>query len=185
MAGAETEVALGPFRVDLAETRLLRDGVPLELRPQAFRALEVLIRNHGRLVDYGQMIREAWGVQVSKHTVATTENEVKNVLGEYGSWITCQPKFGYRLTMRQSEDLLRRGWRFWNQHTRVGFESALQCFQQAAENDGSDFRAFEAISSTCLMLAGFLMRQPRDCQAATAARPGVRAFHFRSKSGRG
>jgi len=29
------------------------------LRPQAFRALEVLIRNHGRLVDYGQMIREA------------------------------------------------------------------------------------------------------------------------------
>jgi DNA-binding winged helix-turn-helix (wHTH) protein len=158
-----TEIALGPFRVDLAETRLSRDGIQLELRPQAFRALEVLIRNHGRLVDYGQMIREAWGVQVSKHTVATTVNEVKSVLGEYGSWITCQPKFGYRLTMRQSEDLLRRGWHFSNQHTRIGFENALLCFQQAAENDGSDFRAFEAISATCLMLAGFLMREPRDC----------------------
>jgi tetratricopeptide (TPR) repeat protein len=169
MARAETEIALGPFRVDFDETRLVRDGVPLELRPQAFRALEVLIRNHGKLVDYSQMIREAWGVQVSKDTVATTVNEVKNVLGEYGSWITCQPKFGYRLTMRQSEDLLRRGWHFWNQHTRVGFESALQCFQQAAENDGSDFRAFEAISSTCLMLAGFLMRQPRDCRAIFAS----------------
>ena len=165
MAHVETEIALGPFRVDLAETRLLRDGVQLGLRPQAFRALEVLLRNHGRLVDYGQMIREAWGVQVSKHTVATTVNEVKSVLGEYGSWITCQPKFGYRLTMRQSEDLLRRGWYFWNQHTRIGYESALQCFQQAAENDSSDFRAFEAISSTCLMLAGFLMREPRDCHA--------------------
>jgi DNA-binding winged helix-turn-helix (wHTH) protein len=169
MAGVETEISLGPFRVDFAETRLLRDGVPLELRPQAFRALEVLIRNHGKLVDYGQMIREAWGVQVSKHTVATTVNEVKNVLGEYGSWITCQPKFGYRLTIRQSEDLLRRGWYFWNQHTRVGFENALQCFQQAAENDRSDFRAFEAISSTCLMLAGFLMRQPRDCRTIFAS----------------
>jgi DNA-binding winged helix-turn-helix (wHTH) protein/Flp pilus assembly protein TadD len=165
MAHAETEIALGPFRVDLAGIRLLRDGVPLELRPQAFRALEVLIRNHGRLVDYGQMIREAWGVQVSKHTVATTVNEVKSVLGDYGSWITCQPKFGYRLTMRHSEDLLRRGWHFSNQYTRVGFENALQCFQQAAENDSSDFRAFEAISSMCLMLAGFLMRAPRDCHA--------------------
>ena len=168
MGSAETEIALGPFRVDFAETRLLRDGVPLELRPQAFRALEVLIRNHGRLVDYRQMIREAWGVQVSKHTVATTINEVKNVLGDYGSWITCQPKFGYRLTIRQSEDLLRRGWRFWNQHTRVGFENALQCFQQAAQEDSSDFRAFEAISSTCLMLAGYLMREPRDCRAIFA-----------------
>lgn len=168
MARVEREIALGPFMVDFAETRLLRDGVPLELRPQAFRALEVLIRNHGKLVDYGQMIREAWGVQVSKHTVATTVNEVKSVLGEYGSWITCQPKFGYRLTIRQSEDLLRRGWRFWNQHTRVGLENALQCFQQAAEKDSSDFRAFEAISSTCLMLAGYLMREPRDCRAIFA-----------------
>jgi hypothetical protein len=52
MAGVETEVALGPFRVAFCETRLLRDGLPLELWPQAFRALEVLIRNHGRLVDW-------------------------------------------------------------------------------------------------------------------------------------
>ncbi|MBV8730572.1 MAG: winged helix-turn-helix domain-containing protein [Acidobacteriia bacterium] len=164
MAGGETGITLGPFRIDLPETQLLRDGIRLELRPQAFRALEVLIRNHGKLVDYGQMMREAWGFQVSKHTIATTVNELKSVLGEYGSWITCQPKFGYRLTMRDSEDLLRKGWHFWNQHTRKGLENALDCFQQAAEKDSSDFRAFEAISSSCLMLAGFLMRQPRECQ---------------------
>jgi DNA-binding response OmpR family regulator len=52
VADVETEIALGPFRVDLAQTRLLRDGVPWELQPQAFRAREVLIRNHGRLVNY-------------------------------------------------------------------------------------------------------------------------------------
>jgi DNA-binding winged helix-turn-helix (wHTH) protein len=165
MGNVETEIALGPFLVDFAESRLVRDGIPLELRPQAFRALEVLIRNHGRLVDYDQMMREAWGIQVSKHTVASTVNELRRVLGEYGSWITCQPKFGYRLTMRKSEDLLRKGWHFWNQHTKSGFEKALECFREAAENDSSDFRAFEAVSSACLMLAGFLMREPRDCQA--------------------
>jgi DNA-binding winged helix-turn-helix (wHTH) protein/Tfp pilus assembly protein PilF len=164
VAKEEKEVALGPFRVDLAGTQLHRDGLRLELRPQAFRVLEVLIRNHGEVVDYDRMIQEAWGFQVSRHTVATTVNEVKAVLGEYGSWITCQPKFGYRLTMRESDDLLRKGWYFWNQHTRRGFENALECFQQAAEKDVSDFRPFGAIASTCLMLAGFLMREPRACR---------------------
>jgi DNA-binding winged helix-turn-helix (wHTH) protein len=164
MAKAETEVALGPFQVDLAGSQLFRDGLRLELRPQAFRVLEVLIRNHGKVVDYDRLMQEAWGFQVSRHTVASTVNEVKSVLGEYGSWITCQPKFGYRLTLRESEDLLRKGWYFWHQHTRHGFENALDCFQQAAEKDNSDFRPFEAISSTCLMLAGFLMREPRDCR---------------------
>src|SRR5215469_181143 len=122
MAPAETGISLGPFRVDLAGGRLFRDGIDLELRPQAFRVLEVLIRNHGELVDYSRMMREAWGLQVSKHTVATTVNEVKNILGEYGSWITCQPKSGYRLTVRRSEDLLRRGWHLASHNTQAGFQ---------------------------------------------------------------
>ncbi len=154
---------LGPFRVDLASTRLLRDGVELDLRPRAFRALKVLIYNPGRLVDYQQMIQEAWdGTHVSKHTVAVTIGEIKHVLGEYGGWIYCQPKFGYRLEVPQTEVLIRRGWHFWNQCTLAGYEHALQCFQEAAAADGADFRAFEGLSSTYLMMAGFLMRAPRD-----------------------
>ena len=67
MLGVDEPIILGPFRIDLATTRVLRDGVELELRPQVFRALKVLIQNPGRLVGYEQMIREAWdGVQVSK-----------------------------------------------------------------------------------------------------------------------
>jgi tetratricopeptide (TPR) repeat protein len=64
--------------------------------------------------------------------------------------------------MPQTEDLLRRGWHFWNQYTRVGFENALRCFEEAAGLDGADFRAFEGISRSYLILAGFLMRAPRD-----------------------
>jgi DNA-binding winged helix-turn-helix (wHTH) protein/predicted Zn-dependent protease len=163
MSGVEEPVALGPFRVNLATMRLLRDGAEFELRPRAFRALKVLIENPGSVVDYKQMIREAWdGVQVSRHTVAVTIGEIKHALGEYGSWINCQPKFGYRLEIPQSEVLIRRGWHFWNQCSRVGYQHALRCFEQAAEHDSADFRAFEGIASTYLMLAGFLMRAPRD-----------------------
>ena len=166
MAGTAREIALGPFRVDLAGTRLLRDGVEQDLRPQVSRVFRVLIKNHGRLVDYEQMIREAWDVQVSRHTVATTVNDLKNVLQEYGSWIVCRPKRGYVLEMPRSESVIRRGWRFWNQYTRAGYENALKCFQQAAENDARDFRAFAAISSTYLVLASLQMRAPDEIHGA-------------------
>jgi tetratricopeptide (TPR) repeat protein len=163
MSGVDEPIALGPFRIDLAATCVLRDGVELELRPQAFRAFKVLVQNAGRVVDYRQMIREAWdGIQVSHHTITVTVGEIKSVLGEYGSWIVCRPRFGYVLQLHESDDFIRRGWHFRNQYTQAGFEHALHCFRQAAELDGADFRAFEGISSTYLMLAGFLMRAPRD-----------------------
>ncbi len=92
------QVAFGPFRLDMAGNRLLRDGSELELRPQALHALRALIQNSGRHVGYEQMISQAWdGNLVSKHTVAVTINEVKKVLGEYGGWIRYRPKLGYRL----------------------------------------------------------------------------------------
>jgi tetratricopeptide (TPR) repeat protein len=137
------------------------------LRPRAYRALKVLVENPGRLVEYEQLIREAWdGVHVSKHTIAVTVGEIKHVLGEYGSWINCQPRFGYRFEIPQSEVLIRRGWHYWNQYNRLGYENALRCFQKAAEEDGADFRAWEGISSTYLMLASFVMQAP-----AQLARP--------------
>jgi DNA-binding winged helix-turn-helix (wHTH) protein len=163
IVAAGEPIALGPFSVDLANTRLLRDGVEFEMRPRAFRALKVLIQNPGRLVDYQQMIQEAWdGTHVSKHTVTVTISEIKHILGEYGSWINCQPRFGYRLEIPQTEVLMRRGWHFWNQCSLAGYQNALRCFQEAAAADGADFRPFEGISSTYLMLAGFLMQAPRD-----------------------
>ena len=166
MTGAAKEIALGPFRLNLTNTRLLRDGVVLESRPQVFRVFKVLIQNYGRLVEYDQLVREAWDVHVSRHTVATTVNELKNLLEEHGDWIVCRPRLGYFLEIPESEDMIRRGWHFWNLHTRMGYENALKYFQQAAENDAGDFRAFAAISSTYLMLASFLMRAPGEIHGA-------------------
>ena len=133
MTGAAKEIALGPFRLNLANTRLLRNGVILESRPQVFRVFKVLIENYGQLVEYQQLIREAWSVHVSRHTVATTVNELKNLLEEHGDWIVCRPKLGYFLEIPESEDLMRRGWHFWSLHTRTGYENALKCFQVPAD----------------------------------------------------
>lgn len=163
MRNSAGELAFGPFCLDTEAPRLVRDGVELELRPQALHALRVLVQNSGRCVDYNQMINAAWhGISVSRHTVAVTVGEVKKALREFGGWISYHPKLGYRLDVPQCEDLIRSGWHYWQRHTREGFDKALRCFEQAAANSSTDFRAYEGISRSYLMLATFAMRPPRE-----------------------
>ena len=50
-----SEVSFGPFLLDPSSTRLLRDGVEVKLRPQAFQALRTLVRHSGQ--TYGGIIR--------------------------------------------------------------------------------------------------------------------------------
>jgi DNA-binding winged helix-turn-helix (wHTH) protein len=157
------EVTIGPFTLDTASGRMLRDGAEIRLRPQALQALEVLLRNTGRPVSYEQMIAEAWkGTHVSKHTVDVTVGEVKKTLGEYGRWITHRPKAGYRLEVPTSEELVRKGWHFFNRRTREGAELAIQCFEHAAAECPGDARTFEGLSTCYLMLATFGMRPPGE-----------------------
>jgi len=160
-------MAFGPFCLDAASARLSRDGAALDLRPQAFQALKTLLDPSGRHVDYHQMIHEAWdGNLVSRHTVAVTVGEVKKVLREYGSWISYRPRLGYRLEVPRSDELIRKGWHFWNRRTREGFEKALDCFQEAAREDSADPRALEGTSLTYLTLGTCGMRPPREMYPA-------------------
>jgi DNA-binding winged helix-turn-helix (wHTH) protein len=142
----------GPFVVDIASTQLLREGAPIKLRPQAFQVLRTLVQNTGHWISCERLITEAWdGQHVSRHTVSVTVGELKNVLKEYGYWITCRPKIGYRLESPRSEELIKTGWHFWNRRTREGFQKALECFEEAAQENESDPRAYEGIAVSWLM----------------------------------
>src|SRR5665213_2122897 len=157
------QVEFGPFSVDLVEHRLRRGTSELALRPKAIRALNVLILNTGRYVNHEQMIREAWdGISVSPNTVAVTIAEVKKVLQEYGSWIRCRPKVGYRLEVPRAEELIQKGWHLLERRTREGLEKAVACFEQAAQEDGTDFRAFEGASLSYLLFCTYGMRPPKE-----------------------
>jgi DNA-binding winged helix-turn-helix (wHTH) protein/predicted Zn-dependent protease len=156
-------VALGPFMVDLANARVSRDGQEFALRPQVFRVLQFLIQNPGRLVDYDEMLAEAWsGARVSKHTVAVTLRELKSVLGEYGSWITIRPGYGYSLEIPESEHLIRVGQHFRSQSTRSGLDSALRCFEQVTDLEGANPRAWEALAGLYIEIGFHSIRPPRD-----------------------
>ena len=189
MTVAAEQFEFGPFLLDIPNSRLLREGVPVKLRPQTFHVLRTLVHNSGQWVSCDKLIREAWeGNHVSRHTVSVTVAELKNALQEYGHWISSRPKIGYRLESPRSDDLIKMGWHFWNRRTREGFARALECFEKAARENDSDPRAYEGMATSWLMPATYGMRAPREVYpeylrawkravALGGMTPDVRALH--------
>jgi two-component SAPR family response regulator len=50
----------GEFRLETAERRLLRDGIPLPLPPKVFDTLVLLVENAGRLLSKDELIKGVW-----------------------------------------------------------------------------------------------------------------------------
>jgi len=134
---------LGPFQVDVRTCRVLRDGIAVRLRNQAFHVLKVLAWNTGKYVDYEDLLREAWdGRRVSRHTVASTVGAVRTALAECGSWISYKPKLGYCLRIPRSEDLVRTGWHVLNRCTPEGLDMAVQYFREMTQQEPSNAEGF-------------------------------------------
>jgi DNA-binding winged helix-turn-helix (wHTH) protein len=158
-----SDITFGPFTIDLAANRLLRNGTELRMRPQAFHVLRTLAAHGGRIIDGDQLIREAWGgTNVSRHTVHVTIAEVRRILSDCGSWIVHQPKGGYCLRIPKSDTLIRHGYHFLSLRSREGFERALECFQEASAEAPRDHRAFEGQANCYLLMASFGARPGRD-----------------------
>jgi two-component system KDP operon response regulator KdpE len=49
------------FRIDLAAQRVMRNGADVRLSPTQWHVVEVLARNHDRLVSQQQLLAEVWG----------------------------------------------------------------------------------------------------------------------------
>jgi serine/threonine protein kinase/tetratricopeptide (TPR) repeat protein len=89
----------GPFRLDVAERRLTRDGRPTSLQPRVFDTLALLVRNAGHLLTKEELIAALW-----PDTVVEESNLTKNIWtirkaleDQDGSdYIETVPRVGYR-----------------------------------------------------------------------------------------
>jgi DNA-binding response OmpR family regulator len=61
-------VDLGPFTVDLAGHRLLRDGVVVPLKPKVFDLLAFLVRHPGKVFTRDQLLERVWGYDYGGET---------------------------------------------------------------------------------------------------------------------
>jgi len=87
----------GPFRIEPAEGRMLRDGEPVALTPKAFDLLVLLLCHRGRLVTREALLSTLWpDTFVDESNLTGAVWAVRRALGHHGRWIETVPKHGYR-----------------------------------------------------------------------------------------
>ncbi|HVG39784.1 MAG TPA: winged helix-turn-helix domain-containing protein, partial [Pyrinomonadaceae bacterium] len=91
----------GPFRLQMPERTLLREGRLLALTPKAVETLRVLVERWPHVVEKDELLREVWGeVAVEEATLAQNVFTLRKALGGgCDSYIVTVPKRGYRFAV--------------------------------------------------------------------------------------
>ena len=94
----------GPFRLDATDHQLLRQGVPLSLKPKALDTLLVLVRNSGRTLEKDELMKAVWhDTIVEENNLTQHVSALRKVLGQDSRLIQTIPRRGYRFIAEVSE----------------------------------------------------------------------------------
>src|SRR2546423_14370058 len=97
----------GPYRLDLNEGRLLRNGEPVPLTPKAFATLVVLVQRSGHLVEKAELMKLLWPdsfveeSNLNQHVWTLRKTLGENTAGK--EYIETVPKRGYRFVAEVRE----------------------------------------------------------------------------------
>jgi Tol biopolymer transport system component/DNA-binding winged helix-turn-helix (wHTH) protein len=99
-----TKYLFGDFQLDTTEGVLRQAGEILPLAPKALQALELLVRNAGRVVSRIEMVEALWpDSYVEESNLTVTISMLRRVLGDTENetiFIETVPKRGYRFVPR-------------------------------------------------------------------------------------
>lgn len=97
----------GPYCLDPAERRLLRDGEPVALTPKSFDLLVLLVENSDHLLEKEEILKRLWpGQFVEEANLSFNISSLRRILGngENGrSFIETVPKKGFRFVAHVEE----------------------------------------------------------------------------------
>ena len=97
----------GPFRLEVGEHRLMREGHPVPLTGKAFDTLCVLVERHGKLVSKQDLISAVWPeTTVEENNLDRNISALRKALGGQStgqSFIETVPRVGYRFVAQLSE----------------------------------------------------------------------------------
>src|SRR6185369_4347728 len=89
----------GPFCLDPAERRLLRDGRQVALTPKCFDLLVALVENSGHLLEKDELLERLWpGQIVEEANLSFNISSLRKALGEGHNgqrFIETVPKKGF------------------------------------------------------------------------------------------
>ncbi len=102
----------GHFTLDMEESRLLRDGQPVPLKPKVLETLLVLVENTGRVMDKEGLMKRIWPDSfVEEANLTVNISQLRKALGDDengGHFIETVPKRGYRFAAQVTTVLAER-----------------------------------------------------------------------------
>jgi DNA-binding winged helix-turn-helix (wHTH) protein len=97
----------GPFRLDLKERVLMRDGEPITLAPKAFETLLVLVQHSERVVLKDDLMKMLWpDTFVEESNLSQHIFQLRKALGDKAhdpEYIVTVPGRGYRFAQKVKE----------------------------------------------------------------------------------
>jgi len=99
-------ISFGPFFLDSAGRRLLRDGHRVPASPIEVKLLETLLRNRDRVLTGDELRLMVWaedpatGIAPAQdaNVLYVAIRKLRRSLGDYGKWIVNIPKVGYAIS---------------------------------------------------------------------------------------
>ena len=93
----------GPFELDVAEHRLVHNGLLVPLQLKTFEILCVLVENAGRLLKKEELLQRVWpDAAVEENSLNKNVSLLRKALGEHPtgeSYIETVPRVGYRFVV--------------------------------------------------------------------------------------
>jgi len=96
---SRTVYEFGPFRLEPAEGRLMKGGVPVHVTPKALELLVALAKRPGRLVTKDELVAEVWpDTFVEEGNLAVNMTRLRQALNDDTgqTYVETVPKRGYR-----------------------------------------------------------------------------------------
>jgi DNA-binding winged helix-turn-helix (wHTH) protein len=97
----------GPFRLEVGEHRLVREGRSVPLTGKAFETLRVLVERHGSVVSKRDLMNAVWPeTTVEENNLDRNISALRKALGEKTTgrqYIETVPRVGYRFIASLSE----------------------------------------------------------------------------------
>ena len=104
---ADTVYRFGPFRLEVREHRLVREGRSIPLTGKAFQTLRVLVERRGALVSKRELMSAVWpDTVVEENNLDRNISALRKALGETSTerrYIETVPRVGYRFIAALSE----------------------------------------------------------------------------------
>src|SRR5689334_8178660 len=98
--------SFGPFRLEVEERRLLREGQAIQLRGKIFDTLCVLVANPGRLMRKDELLQSIWpNSAVEENSLDQNISHLRKALadGKNLKYIETIPRQGYRFVAEVAE----------------------------------------------------------------------------------